>query len=432
MVKPAELTTFDELVTKQMNETLQKGSLASCLMGFLSAGVLYGLIRAGFVRGIEVPIVWTFIGGTYSGIVWLLARAGKIKSRSTWFVMLGFCTLPSSIYVIAYFVLPSGTATYITGPPGYLYFFLIVLTGFAFDFRLSLVTGIYSAAQYSLAAHLAIPYLAAAQHPDALLLQDLTQESFYHFKSMMMGVTGFTVGIVSRHVRMLIADTLARQKETTMVSRLFGQFVSNEVKDKILSHADAVSHGEKKTVAILFCDIRGFTAFSEKAPPEKVVEYLNEYLDAMVRAIASAGGTIDKFIGDAIMAVFGGVLDVENPPDSALAAALLMRASLTELNQRREAAGLPTIRNGIGIHYGEVLQGAIGSAERKDFTVIGDTVNSASRLEGLCKDFSTDLVFSDEVYRAASEPVRARCSRLGEARVKGREQAITVWTIPGL
>ncbi len=412
-----------------MNETLQKGSLASCLMGFLSAGVLFVLTRLGFVKGIEVPIVWTFIGGIYSGLVWLLARAGKIKSRSTWFVMLGFCTLPTSIYIIAFFVLPSGTATYITGPPGYLYFFLIVLTGFAFDFRLSLVTGLYSALQYSLAAHLAIPYLAATQHPDALLLQDLTQESFYHFKSMMMGVTGFTVGIVSRHVRMLIADTLTRQRETMMVSRLFGQFVSNEVKDKILSHAGTLGHGEKKIVAILFCDIRGFTSFSEKVAPEKVVEYLNEYLDAMVRAIASAGGTIDKFIGDAIMAVFGGVMDVENSCDSALAAALLMRASLAELNGRRQAAGLEPIQNGIGIHYGEVLQGAIGSAERKDFTVIGDAVNSASRIEGLCKEFKTDLIFSDAVYQAASAPVKERCRRVGEAKVKGREQEITLWSI---
>jgi len=425
----SDLITFEALVTRQMNETLEKGSLASCLMGFLSALLLYGMTRAGLVRGIEVPILWTLIGGVYSGGVWLLARVRKIRSRSTWFVMLGFCALPTTIYIIAWFMLPSGTATYITGPPGYLYFFLIVLTGFAFDFRLSLASGIFSCIQYSIAAHLAIPYLAETRHPDTLLLQDLTQESFYHFKSMMMAMTGFTVGIVSRHVRMLIEDTLARQRETMMVSRLFGQFVSNEVKDKILSHADAVSQGEKKSVAILFSDIRGFTSFSEKVPPEKVVAYLNEYLDAMVRAIASAGGTIDKFIGDAIMAVFGGVLDVENPSDAALAAALLMRASLAELNSRRAAQGLSPIRNGIGIHYGEVLQGAIGSAERKDFTVIGDTVNSASRLEGLCKDFDTDLVFSDAVYQQASPAVKARCQKLGDANVKGREQAISLWTI---
>ncbi|MBN8222374.1 MAG: adenylate/guanylate cyclase domain-containing protein, partial [Spirochaetes bacterium] len=246
-MQKSDLVTFEELVSKQMNETLAKGSLASCLMAFISAAILYGMARLGLLRGIDVPIFWTIIGGFYSGFVWLLARRGKIMSRGTWFVMLGFCTLPTSIYIIAFFVLPSGTATYITGPPGYLYFFLIVLTGFAFDFRLSLVTGIYSALQYSLAAHLAIPYLAAAQHSDALLLQDLTQESFYHFKSMMMAMTGFTVGIVSRHVRMLIGDTLARQRETLMVSRLFGQFVSNEVKDKILSHAGAMGQGEKKT-----------------------------------------------------------------------------------------------------------------------------------------------------------------------------------------
>lgn len=412
-----------------MNDTLQKGSLASCLMGFICAGVLYLMTKFGLVKGIEVPILWTIIGGTYSGAVWLLARAQRIHSRSTWVVMLGFCTLPTSIYVIAWFALPSGTATYITGPPGYLYFFLIVLTGFAFDFRLSLIAGIFSGLQYSLAAHLAVPNLSLVSHFDPLFLQDLTQESFYHFKSMMMAVTGLTIGIVSRHVRDLIADTLAKQRETLMVSRLFGQFVSNEVKDKILLQAGQASTGEKKAVAILFSDIRGFTAFSEKVNPEQVVEYLNEYLDSMVRAINAAGGTIDKFIGDAIMAVFGGVMPVENACDSALAAALLMRASLSELNLSRTQRGLEPIRNGIGVHFGEVLQGAIGSAERKDFTVIGDAVNIASRLESICKEFGSDLIFSDAVYAAASPLVQQRCRHLGETQVKGREQAIAVWTI---
>lgn len=412
-----------------MNETLQKGSLASCLMGFLSAALLYVLLRIHFVMGIEVPIIWTLIGGVYSGVVWLLARSGKIRSALTWLVMLGFCTLPTTIYIIAFFLLPSGTATYITGPPGYLYFFLIVLTGFAFDFRLSLVAGLYAALQFSLAAHLALPHLQSVLHPDALLLQDLTQETFYHFKSMMMVMTGITVGIVSRHVRTLIAETLAKQRETLMVSRLFGEFVSTEVKDKILSQAGTLGQGEKKTVAILFCDIRGFTSFSERVSPENVVEYLNEYLDAMVSAISSAGGTIDKFIGDAVMAVFGGVIPLQKPCDAALAAALLMRAALKELNARRAARSLPPIANGIGIHFGEVLQGAIGSADRKDFTVIGDTVNSASRIEGLCKDFSTDLVFSDAVYADASPAVQQRCRAVGAAKVKGREQEITLWTI---
>lgn len=429
MADKTDLIAFEELVKKQMNETLQKGSLASCLMGFVSAVVLYTMLRYGFVVGIEVPILWTLIGGTYSGAVWLLARSGKIGGYRTWLVMLGFCTLPTTIYVIAFFMLPSGTATYITGPPGYLYFFLVVLTGFAFDFRLSVVTGLYSALQFSLAAHLAVPYLRSVSHHDPLLLQDLTQETFYHFKSMMMVMTGITVGIVSRHVRALIADTLAKQRENLMVSRLFGEFVSAEVKDKILTQAGTLGQGEKKNVAILFCDIRGFTSFSEKVPPEQIVEYLNEYLDAMVKAIHSAGGTVDKFIGDAVMAVFGGVVPAQKPCDSALAAALLMRAALNELNARRADRGLPAIENGIGLHFGEVLQGAIGSSDRKDFTVIGDTVNSASRIEGLCKEFGTDLVFSDAVYAGASPAVQQRCRSVGTARVKGREQEIRLWTI---
>lgn len=429
MAAPRVSDTFDDLVTRQMNETLQKGSLASCIMGFASGILLAAFSFTGVVRGIEVPILWTLLGGVYSGIVWWLARAAKIRSRSTWWVMLGFCTLPTTIYVMAEFYLPSGTATYITGPPGYLYFFLIVLTGFAFDFRLSLTAGIFSGLQYAIVSALAMPQLAQIRHPDALLVQDISEPGFYFFKSMMMGITGFTVGIVSRHVRSLIEETLEQQRENLMVSRLFGQFVSPEVKDRILQHAGQVSAGEKKQVAILFCDIRGFTAFSEKVPPEQVVGYLNEYLDAMVRAINAAGGTIDKFIGDAIMAVFGGVLEAENACDAALAAALLMRASLAELNGRRQSGGLPLIENGIGIHFGEVVQGAIGSAERKDFTVIGDAVNTASRIESSCKELGSDLLFSDSVFNAASASVQQRCRKLGEVTLRGRVEKTAIWTI---
>lgn len=424
--KVSESQTIDELVTEQVNRTLQKGSLASFVMGSASGVLLMLMQRQGAIHDIDVPIIWTFIGSVYSLAIWLLARSKKIDGKTTYAVMLGFVTLPTTIYYISIFVLPSGTATYINGPPGYLYFFLIVITGFAFDFRLSLIAGCYAAIQYSFAAELAIPHLAKLTSPDRLMIQDLTQPSFYHFKSMMMAMTGFTVGIVGRHVRTLIHDTVAKEREKLMVSRLFGQFVSNEVKDKILTGTSA---GERKSVAILFSDIRGFTSFSENVAPEEVVEYLNEYLNQMVTAINAAQGTIDKFIGDAIMAVFGGVLEVENSCDAAVMAALGMRQALTELNSIRTAKNLPAIQNGIGIHFGEVVQGAIGSAERKDFTVIGDAVNSASRIESACKDFDTDLLFSEAVYEKLSDDLKTRVHPAGTAKVKGRAQEIQLWTI---
>lgn len=422
----SESQTFDELVTEQVNRTLQKGSLASFYMGSTSGLLLLVMQRHGAMHDIDVPIVWTLIGSVYSLAIWLLARARKIDGKITYAVMLGFVTLPTTIYIISFYALPSGTATYINGPPGYLYFFLIVITGFAFDFRLSLIAGLYAAIQYSCVAELAIPHLAKLSSPDRLMIQDLTQSSFYHFKSMMMGMTGFTVGIVGRHVRTLIHDTIAKEKENLMVSRLFGEFVSSEVKDKILTGASA---GECKSVAILFSDIRGFTSFSEGVAPEEVVVYLNEYLDRMVAAINASQGTIDKFIGDAIMAVFGGLLEVTNACDSAVLAALEMRSALAQLNTIREAKNLPLIQNGIGIHFGEVVQGAIGSAERKDFTVIGDAVNSASRIESACKDFSTDLLISQVVYERLTPALQAQARRVGSARLKGKSEEISLWTL---
>jgi len=421
-----ELQTFDELVTEQVNSTLQKGALASCTMGFSCGILLFFMQRAGVVRDIDVPILWTIIGGSYSLAIWLIARAKKISGVLTYMVMLGFVTLPTTIYYIAFFMLPSGTATYINGPPGYLYTFLIVITGFAFDFRLSLAAGIYAGLQYSLVAALAMPHLAQLSGPDPLMLQDLKEAPFYHFKSMMMAMTGFTIGIVGRHVRQLIHDTVTKEREKMMVSRLFGEFVSAEVKDKILSGA---SKGERKRVAILFSDIRGFTSFSENISPEEVVAYLNDYLDRMVHSINQSRGTIDKFIGDAIMAVFGGVLDVPNSCDAAVEAALAMRTALRELNAIRLAKNLPPIANGIGIHFGDVLQGAIGSTDRKDFTVIGDAVNTASRIESLCKELKTDLLFSQAVHERLTPKLKQLATHAGSTTVKGRAQPVELWTI---
>ena len=121
------------------------------------------------------------------------------------------------------------------------------------------------------------------------------------------------------------------------------------------------SVGERKTVVVLFSDIRSFTAWSEGVEPEQLVLQLNEYFDEMVAAITSRGGTVDKFIGDAVMAVFGGLLPLDDPAEAALDAALAMRGRLAALNVTRQQRGWATLDNGIGLHRGDVLQGTIGS-----------------------------------------------------------------------
>jgi len=154
---------------------------------------------------------------------------------------------------------------------------------------------------------------------------------------------------------------------------------------------------------------------------------LNEYFEAMVAIIERQGGTIDKFIGDAIMAVFGGVLDLENPARSALTAGAQMRSRMKELQTEWKQKGIPLFENGIGIHFGEVLQGTLGPEHRKDFTVIGDAVNAASRIEGLCKEYGRGLIVSRAVFDRAGVDLQSRLRPLGLAKVKGKQGEIEIY-----
>jgi class 3 adenylate cyclase len=147
----------------------------------------------------------------------------------------------------------------------------------------------------------------------------------------------------------------------------------------------------------------------------------------MVAAIVEQGGVVDKFIGDAVMAVFGGVIPLENPSEAAFQAALGMRSRLRRLNEAWAAGGLEPLENGIGIHYGVALQGTIGSRDRKEFTVVGDSVNTASRLEGLCKDHPQRIMLSQAVYERLGAAAQQTCTSLGTVTVKGKSEPVSLW-----
>jgi class 3 adenylate cyclase len=163
--------------------------------------------------------------------------------------------------------------------------------------------------------------------------------------------------------------------------------------------------------------------------PAEVVVQLNEYFDKMVAAIAENGGVVDKFVGDAVMAVFGGVIEIDNPCESAVRAALSMRKNLSEINEKRNARGLPSFQTGIGIEFGMVLQGTIGSADRKEFTVVGDAVNTASRIEGITKEYDFPILISANVHVLLPDHLKARCESVGAAKVKGKQREIDLYGV---
>lgn len=214
--------------------------------------------------------------------------------------------------------------------------------------------------------------------------------------------------------------------EREAIKRKFGKYMSEKILDDILRNEPSLG-GEEKNVTILFADIRNYTALSETMPPAETVALLNEYFSEMVRVIEEHDGVLDKFIGDAIMAVFGAPVDTGNHARAAVSAAGRMLEALEKFNRARASRGGRPLDIGIGISTGMVLVGNIGSASRMEYTVIGDTVNLASRLESLTKNTGRKILFSDSTRLMLGDDFAT--ALVGSFDIKGKKLACEVYTI---
>jgi adenylate cyclase len=207
------------------------------------------------------------------------------------------------------------------------------------------------------------------------------------------------------------------------------RYVTREIAEEVLKHKGQMRlGGTRAPVSILFSDIRNFTAISERMEPEEIVEFLNGYFAAMVHEIFAEQGTLDKFMGDGIMAVFGAPISRPDDPVRAVRSALGMRRSLRAFNARQREHGGLEVDIGIGISHGESISGNIGSEQRMEYTVIGDSVNLASRLEGLTKNHPYKILINDRIYEQVKD--HFPCVLLGEEYVKGRAQVVRVYGVP--
>jgi len=180
----------------------------------------------------------------------------------------------------------------------------------------------------------------------------------------------------------------------------------------------------------MFTDLRDYTTLSEGMSADQVAQQLNEYFPMMVEAVTQHRGIVNDFIGDAVMAVYGAPLDNPEHALDAVRTGVQMQAGLEVLNAGWQARGLQTLRMGIGIHTGYVFAGNVGSEQRKKYTVVGDAVNVAARVEGLNKDLKTTMLITEETYTAIRDSVQVR--DCGELKVKGRHQAVKVYEVLGL
>ena len=229
--------------------------------------------------------------------------------------------------------------------------------------------------------------------------------------------------------RRLVHRQVAAEAQRSALSRYFSPNIVRELS----TSGGALDRPAMQPVAVLFADMVGFTAISERLSPEALVELLREFHGRLARVVFAHDGTLDKYIGDAIMVHFGTPRPQKDDPVRALACAAEMIAEVGRWNAERERAGDAPIGIGIGVHYGEVLVGNIGDARRLEYTVLGDTVNVASRLERLTRETGTSLVVSDDLVRAVHgcgvEPsTLIKDLRRDQTRtVRGRREPVTIW-----
>jgi adenylate cyclase len=234
------------------------------------------------------------------------------------------------------------------------------------------------------------------------------------FVAPLLGMMGYLQG----------SRLLARRR----LARAFGEYVSPEVMERVLRDGAALG-GEVRTVSVLMSDLRGFTTLSERLPPAAISAMMNEYFTAMVDVILARRGMVQDFIGDAIMAVFGAPVDDPAHAWQAVETALDMHEALARLNARWEAGGRAPLAMGVAVHTGEVFAGNVGSPRKKKYAVLGDTVNTASRLEGVNRDLGTAILISGATLAAVRDRVVVR-SR-GEVMVKGRTRPVEVFELAG-
>lgn len=206
----------------------------------------------------------------------------------------------------------------------------------------------------------------------------------------------------------------------------FGKIVDPLVRDYLLD-GNVDLGGDVRDASVLFCDIRGFTSISEKMRPERVVDMLNRYFEGLSACIMNENGIVNKYIGDAILALFGAPAPLDNNADAAVAAALRIHSFLPDMNRAFEKLGFPTLAIGIGIHTGPVLVGNIGSTTRMEYTAIGDTVNIAARVERLCKKYPPNLLITDATAKRLSS--RFQPVFLTTVTLRGKEQPISIYSV---
>ena len=389
--------------------------------GLTTADVVAPAILDRIWRG-HFPIlyVWAGLGGFVLFEAWVLALISRQLKRDLDVPQMrryvdAFIetSLPSLLLVAHMSNMGAAPALGFVAP--LFYFVFIILSTLRLDFWLSTFTGFVAAAEL-LALALFHPAARAAVGDPMLTT------AFLISRSAIIFACGVLAGAVGVQLRRQFEASIAAATARDYVTNLFGQHVSPQVVDRLLA-AGSTTSSDARQVAVMFVDIRGFTAAARNRTPQEVVDRLDAAFAVLVEIVDRNGGIVNKFLGDGFLALFGAPLD---DPDAARRAVTAAREMLAAIEQHNVRSDWP-LRIGIGLHFGQVVAGNVGSPRRKEYTVIGDTVNLASRIEGLNKQFGSQLLISDTVRQAIGEDVDA--IPLGDVPIRGYEQPVRVWRL---
>lgn len=321
-------------------------------------------------------------------------------------------SLPAAItYVLSGYMQPQ--LVFAFWPP-LLFFVFILLSTLRLDFWLSVWTGTVAAVLQMVLVLELLPMDPAAAADNMPL--------FYVGRSMVLLGSGVVAGLVAVSLRRQFENSILAGAARDRVTNLFGQHVSPSVVERLLAR-QAEPPSELRTICVLFLDIRGFTAMTRQRPAAETVELLNAFFAEMIDVVDRHHGIINKFLGDGFLALFGAPLADPSAAQNALGAARAMVEAVEAWNKERPSQAL---RVGIGIHMGEAVTGVVGSPRRKEYTVIGDTVNLAARLEQLTKETGAQVLVSDSVHSAVAADGAVD---LGPLAIRGYDEKVQVWRV---
>lgn len=385
-------------------------------MTYLFPNLSQRLFRGGIPHWLPLATMGPFIAYEAAGLVLVRWRAAHDRDFP-WFARLLNAAIETSLPGTIVFALCQGLEPQVVfgAWPTLLYFIFILLSTLRLDFWLSLWTGAVAAVQQMA---LAVWFL-----PLSLLAERANETVDYHVaRSLVLLAAGVVAGLVARGLRRQFDNSVETALARDRVTNLFGQHVSPAVVDRLLA-TSAELPSEIRRVCVLFLDIRGFTAQTRQRTAPETVALLNDFFAEMVEIVDRHNGIVNKFLGDGFLALFGAPFDDPNAAEDAVASGQAMLATIDRWNAARPAQ---VLRVGIGIHIGDTVTGTVGSPQRKEYTVIGDTVNLAARLEQLTKELGARLLVSD----ALGEIARLRGGQdLGPLAIRGYDEKVRIWRL---